>query len=199
MLSWLPDSGLSDLARDALELTLRTACRSGEIVALRWSDVDLDAQSFALKDTKTDQPRTVHYPQAVAKIFERRRKDATLGATFVFSAPTDARRHWKQQRLVNAVWEVRDACPVKDWTAHDLRRTARTLMARLGVRSEVAEAALGHTQGGIAATYNLHQYEREVGEALAKLNDHIDQLVAQPSEAIPIRRGKRAEAAAAGK
>ena len=196
LLAWLPESGLNANVRDALELTLRTACRSGEIVRVRWNDVDLDAGSFSLRKTKTDQPRTVRYPEAVAKIIDRRRKDTTVGATFVFSAPADARRHWEQQRLGNAIVDVREVCPVKDWTPHDLRRTARTLMARLGVPNEVAEAALGHTRGGIEAVYNLYRYEAEVGEALAKLNDHIDQLLASPAKPIPIRRKREHTAAA---
>ena len=69
-------------------------------------------------------------------------------------------------------------------------------MARLGVRNEVAEAALGHTRGGIEGIYDLHRYEPEVGEALAKLNAHIDALVAKPGTVIPIRQGTPEQAAA---
>ena len=61
---------------------------------------------------------------------------------------------------------------VTDWTPHDLRRTARTLMSRAGVLSDHAELALGHVLTGVKGTYDRHSYmdeKREAFEALAKL------------------------------
>jgi integrase len=58
------------------------------------------------------------------------------------------------------------------WVLHDLRRTARSLMARAGVKDEVAERCLAHVQGGVKAVYNRHQYleeKRRAFEALASL------------------------------
>src|ERR1700730_5823910 len=42
------------------------------------------------------------------------------------------------------------------WVIHDLRRTARSLLSRAGVSSEVAERVLGHVIPGIEAVYNRH-------------------------------------------
>jgi integrase len=58
---------------------------------------------------------------------------------------------------------------VADWTPHDLRRTARTLMARAGVSREIAEICLGHTQPVIVETYDQYQYDDEKREAFEKL------------------------------
>jgi integrase len=55
------------------------------------------------------------------------------------------------------------------WWIHDLRRTARTLMAAAGVSDVVAELVLGHVQRGVQAIYNRHNYLAEKGEALDKL------------------------------
>ena len=52
------------------------------------------------------------------------------------------------------------------WTPHDLRRTARTKMARIGVPEEHAEAVLNHKKQGIVKVYNLHQYADEKKAAL---------------------------------
>jgi hypothetical protein len=54
------------------------------------------------------------------------------------------------------------------------------------VRDEVAEAALGHAEGGIRGTYNLHAFEAEVGEALQKWCDHLDAL--QAREVVPMSK-----------
>lgn len=63
-------------------------------------------------------------------------------------------------------------------TTHDLRRTARTAMSRLGVRFEVAEAVLGHAQQGVAGVYNRHGYQVEMRDALEKLAAEYKRLAA---------------------
>ena len=47
------------------------------------------------------------------------------------------------------------------FTLHDLRRTARTHLAALGVRREVAERCLGHKLRGVEGTYDRHDYFKE--------------------------------------
>ena len=52
------------------------------------------------------------------------------------------------------------------FTLHDLRRTARTHLAALGVRREVAERCFGHKLRGIEGTYDRHDYFKERRAAL---------------------------------
>ncbi|MEK5794993.1 integrase, partial [Acinetobacter nosocomialis] len=59
-----------------------------------------------------------------------------------------------------------------DWNPHDLRRTVRTGLSRLGCPSDIAEAVLGHSKKGIEGTYNLHNYEKECAEWLQKWADY---------------------------
>jgi integrase len=82
-------------------------------------------------------------------------------------------------RLDARMAELADA-DMKPWTLHDLRRTAATRMAGLGVQPIVIEAALNHisgTRGGLVAVYNLHAYEAEKREALDRWAEHIEKLV----------------------
>jgi integrase len=63
------------------------------------------------------------------------------------------------------------------WVIHDLRRTARTLMAAAGVPDRAAELVLGHVQGGVAAIYNRHAYFEEKGDALDKLAARLNDII----------------------
>jgi integrase len=63
------------------------------------------------------------------------------------------------------------------WTLHDLRRTARSLLARAGIVPHVAERVLGHAVGGVAGIYDRHRYETEKADALRKLAALIDGVV----------------------
>jgi integrase len=65
---------------------------------------------------------------------------------------------------------------IEHWVPHDLRRTVRTGLARLGCPQEVGEAALGHSPASIVGVYNLHGYSQEVHLWLGRWNDHLDSL-----------------------
>jgi integrase len=51
--------------------------------------------------------------------------------------------------------------PLPNWTLHDLRRTAKTLMVRAGVRPDISERVLGHVIAGVEGTYDRHSYADE--------------------------------------
>jgi integrase len=70
---------------------------------------------------------------------------------------------------------------------HDLRRTARSLLARAGVNREVAERLLGHALTGVENTYNRFDYV--VGHALAALAKLIEDILhPAPDKIVPIRK-----------
>ena len=74
--------------------------------------------------------------------------------------------------------------PIPNWTLHDLRRTAKTLMARAGVRPDISERVLGHVIPGVEGTYDRHSYEDEKRDALEKLAAQIERILKhQPSDA----------------
>jgi integrase len=74
------------------------------------------------------------------------------------------------------------------WTLHDLRRTARSLMSRAGVRPDIAERVLGHAIKGVEGIYDRFQYADEKADALAKLADLIDSIV--NPRVVPLAKGK---------
>jgi integrase len=65
-----------------------------------------------------------------------------------------------------------------DWRLHDLRRTARSLMSRAGISSEISERVLGHAIPGVAGVYDRHSYVPEKRDAVQKLAAEIARVVA---------------------
>ena len=57
---------------------------------------------------------------------------------------------------------------MKPWSPHDLRRTARTNMARVGVSDEVGEEVMNHIKPGVVGVYNKYRYDEEKKIALQK-------------------------------
>jgi integrase len=76
-----------------------------------------------------------------------------------------------------------------NFTLHDLRRTARTLMSRLGVAEDIAELAIGHVRDDLVRRYNKDQAWESRRDAFTKVSEHIAALLGARAGAavIPLR------------
>jgi integrase len=80
------------------------------------------------------------------------------------------------------------ALGISDWRFHDLRRTAASGMARIGVAPHVVEKVLNHQAGvisGVAAVYNRHGYEAEKREALERWATTLSSLSSKNGSSKP--------------
>jgi integrase len=77
------------------------------------------------------------------------------------------------------------------WTLHDLRRTARSLLSRCGIRPDISERVLGHVIGGVEGIYDRHQYDREKADALARLAALIDGIVNPRDNVLPMAKPRK--------
>jgi integrase len=162
-----------------LMLTLRTGCRSGEAISAQWDDFDLEQGTWNLKDTdtKTGIGRTIILPKQVVSMLQEHR--AKFPDTKYLAQKQKVVEHLPQKTLTERMWVLKREDRMLDiphWRPHDLRRTCRTGLSKIGCPHEVAEAALGHVMGGVVGVYNLHRYEAEVGAWLQKWNDYLDAL-----------------------
>lgn len=174
-LEWLPSSMFTPTQKRILMFTLWTGCRTGEVCAAQWQDVDLSKQTWHLRITKTGIERRVQLSDQ-AVIFLKPLMDKE--SVYVFPS-TKRKLPIKQKAITEQAWNLRKTgrmVNIDHWSPHDLRRTVRTGLSRLGCPSEVAEAILGHSRSGIEGTYDLHRYERESRIWLQRWADHIESL-----------------------
>ncbi len=73
---------------------------------------------------------------------------------------------------------------MKPWVLHDLRRTARSLMSRAGVSSDIAERVLGHVIPGVAGVYDRHSYAKEKRSALEILDATVSRILQPPASNV---------------
>ena len=76
-----------------------------------------------------------------------------------------------------------------DFRLHDLRRTARTLMSRLGVAEDIAELAIGHVRADLIARYNKDEAWESRRDAFTRVSAHVATLIGARAGAavIPLR------------
>ncbi|SEI96530.1 tyrosine-type recombinase/integrase [Paraburkholderia diazotrophica] len=182
-LRWLPHSPYSRSVRDVVHLCLLTGCRSGEIVAARWRDIDLERGTWVLRDTKNSLPHTVMLSRQAVELLRYRRD---LDDEFAFPSPKRPNRHINQKAVGLAQYEARQ--PTADgkvtdpltanWSTHDLRRSAATGLARLGCPRVVQDRILNHVDNSIGAIYDVHRYDDEARHWLQVWSDHLTALTA---------------------
>ncbi len=188
LLEWLPGSGFSTTQKNVIRLTLWTGCRTGEVCNAAWKDINLESGTWELTETKNGVARTVQLSRQAVD-FLRQLKLMTVDYPFP-SSRTGVQI--LQKSLSETKWQLKHPTKVRnrrkytseqiwlntipDWSPHDLRRTVRTGLARLGCPGDVAETVLGHTLDGLKSTYDHHRYDDECREWLQKWSDHIDDL-----------------------
>ncbi len=90
--------------------------------------------------------------------------------------------------------EAGDEVQIAPWVLHDLRRTATTGMARLGIAPHVADRVLNHQAGvirGVAAVYNRFQYLDERKAAVEAWGRYVESLVRPvPTNVVPLAVGR---------
>ena len=168
--------------RDALKLGLLTAQRPGEILSMRWEDVDMDNATWKQENTKNGSINLVPLSPQVMEILVARKPNNQSGSKWVFPSSYNKSRgvgltDGRTISTKEARKKLKQVSGVPDWTAHDLRRTARTIMSRLDIKQHIRERVLNHVQGGVVGVYDQHEYLYEKKDALNKLAEEIDRIL----------------------
>lgn len=174
LIKWLPESKFTKGQKGVLMLTLLTGCRSGEACVIKWSDLDLDKGTWHLAETKTGNERYVQLSKQAIKFLKSVTKE---DSAYIFTQRLG--KPIEQKKISEQMWRMRkDGTDLKinRWTPHDLRRTVRTSLSKLKCPSDIAEAILGHTKGGVKGVYDLYTYEAECKEWLQVWCDYLDTL-----------------------
>lgn len=149
-------------------LALQYGLRQGELLALRWSDVDLDGGELHVRKAKTTAGiRSLPLiPEAARRLRRHRQRAKVVGpGGLVFPAPRGDRRSPQRLRLrwsdlpAGAGIEHRrrsrgteQTCSTSIRRFHSSRHTAATLLLENGVALEVVSAILGHSSITVTAS-----------------------------------------------
>ena len=157
-----------------VKLLILTGCRREEIGGLRWDEIDLDTGVMTVPGERTKNHRThaLSLPQVALDILQAAPRRE--GREFVFGGRGGSFSAWSYSTIaLNNRIAAAEGKPLAHWTLHDLRRSFRTGLGRLGVAPHVAELCVNHAREGIEATYDKHRYGGEIAAALAVWADHV--------------------------
>ena len=148
-------------------LALSTGARSGELLSLRWPDVDLERGAAVVHNTKNNERRSLPvtgFALEQLRDFGRvRRLDTDLVFADDQGKPLFPRTAWE---------EALEASNVNDFRFHDLRHSAASYLAMNGATlAEIAEV-LGHKTLAMVKRYS-HLTEQHTSKVVARMNEQI--------------------------
>lgn len=162
-----------------VRLLLLTGQRREEVAAMRWSELNLDKRLWRLGGERTKNALAHDVPLPDAAIDLLATHGRRTGRDLMFGEGVGPFQGWSNAKsaLDKRLQAAGMAAP---WRLHDLRRTAATRMADLGVQPHVVEAVLNHVSGhksGVAGIYNRAAYAVEKSAALTLWASHVMALV----------------------
>lgn len=159
---------------------LLTGARRGELAHARWDEIDWEAKTWTVPDEshKEDEGYICPLTEQAIEHF-RKLQELAKKSPWVCPAKGHPGRRANPRELSRRLARCMERFQkqgIEDFTLHDLRRTVRTGLARLGVLPHIAERILSHRQPGIQAVYDRYQYLDEKREALDQWAAHVDGL-----------------------
>jgi integrase len=161
-----------DRFSDVVRLLLLTGQRRNEIGKLQWSEIDLAKAQITLPASRVKNGRDHTVPlstQALAILMRQPRS-----SDFVFGG----RGQWG---WAEAKAKLDQRVGIAPYRLHDLRRSAATYMAEIGVLPHIIETTLNHVSGhkaGVAGVYNRSKLTDAVREGLQRWANHLGQITA---------------------
>jgi len=166
---------------DIIRLLLLTGCRRGELVRLRWSEVQGDV--LRLRDTKAG-PRTVFLNAPARALLARQPRTKS---DYVFPSLQDPARSRSAEL---SLWrKVRKQTRLEDVRLHDLRHTFASYAVMRGIPLPVVSRLLGHSNTRMTLRYT-HVSDRDTEAAAERIGTTIAALLTGPPTR-PSRRGDR--------
>jgi integrase len=154
-----------------VQFALLCAQRYAKIATMRWTDLHGDNWDIPQGAREKGTAGLLRLPPLALEIIHRQPRIAGNDRIF-------GRSHSR------ALARVRDDAGARGWTVHDLRRTARTLLSRAHVPTEIAELVLGHSIKGIQQVYDRHKYFEEKAHALAALAQLVENILSPPADNV---------------
>lgn len=202
-LAWAAFETIGEPFGKVAKLLLLSGQRREEVARMEWEELKLSgkpeerAWTIPAARTKNGKAHEVALSDIAATLLEnvtRFADDNGRPARFVFTTTgtTTISGFSKAKRQIDAaILKARQATEranggdvdkvlnIPAWTLHDLRRTAASGMAGLGIAPHVVEAVLNHKSGsikGVAAVYNRYAYTEEKRAALFAWARYLETL-----------------------
>jgi integrase len=171
---------------------LLTAQRLRKVSNMRWDQLKNDEWHIPSEPREKGHAGVLKLPKLALDLINAQPRVA--GNPFVFVAERGDGEAFSSFSHGKYLLNKKLPNSMKPWVLHDLRRTARSLLSRAGVRPDISERVLGHAIAGVEGVYDRHHYSQEKHDALTRLASLVETIL-DPKKgnviAMQGRKGKR--------
>jgi integrase len=185
----LDTAAMAPGTRLALKLQLATAQRKGEVIRIRWEDIDWNAAVWTIPGAVAKNGKLHTVPLSPLAI-DLLKQAKTLAADSAWAFPSPRNNGAAPLGDTAPDHALKNTLPVlglADVVPHDLRRTAASHMTALGIPRLVVSKILNHVERGVTAVYDRHTYDPEKRDALDKWARKLRGLVATDGNVTRLR------------
>jgi integrase len=162
-----------------VRMSLLTGQRAGKLKHMKWEHIENEIWHIPLEPREKGNAGDLVLPDMALTILAELPR--FVSCPYVFT-------HGRVPIGLQRSKEAFDA-KIAPWVIHDLRRTAKSLMARAGVAPHISERVLGHVQQGVEGIYDRHDYREEKAHALRALAGLIDSILSPQDAKVSQLRG----------
>lgn len=191
----LDDCKMSDQIKRALKLILLLGQRPGEIIGMHRSELDGDWWEIPAARSKNKQSHRVYLTRTAKQLIG----DAE---GYIFESPANPGQPYEVRTMTHDIKKnlphtpeskAVDILKIKHFTPHDIRRTAATRWAEMGVSGDMIDRLQNHTtkeKQGVGHIYNRYSYAKEKQAALEQWERKLLSIVtgSDSAKVIPITR-----------
>lgn len=171
---------LSESVRWGLRLCLLSARRPDEVFKARKSEFNLDAGIWRQGSRNKSRREHTLPISPLMRVCIERLLAATPDGEWLCPAKTSINKPISKGAPAQAVRRMirsRELFGLDEFMPRDLRRTARTKLAALGVHNDVSRKIMNHALEGIDRVYDRHDYFDQMTEALELYSNEIERIV----------------------
>lgn len=189
-------AALPEYLKAVVTFAYYTGCRRGEIVSLRWPQVDLLERVVRLEPgtTKSREGRMIPLAGELYEtlamqrgIRDRKHPDCPWVFFDAIGQPVrDFRAAWERACRTAGLWEGDDRTGKPTKLFHDLRRTGVRNLIRAGVPERIAMMISGHKTRSVFDRYNIVS-EADLRDAARRVADYLAAKIRQPESSHTIR------------
>lgn len=177
---WKGCEALDFPARQYVRFLILCGQRRDDVRCMRRDEVDGATWIIPAERYKGDRQHLVPLTDGMLALLA----ECEVEAGYVFSL-TEGKKPYGN--LVKPKRVLDEASKVTGWTLHDIRRTVRTGLSKLGIRPDIAERVIGHSVGGrLGETYDLYSYRAEKLQALKAWEAYFSDLIAGKKNVVPL-------------
>lgn len=149
-------------------IAISTGARQGEILGLKWQDIDMQRRIITLHHTKNGERRTLPISNVMLPLIQEHYEGRLLRSDYVFPAPRG-----NDPKNIRSAWEraIKKA-QIKDFRFHDLRHSAASYLAMNGATNYEISEVLGHKSPTMVKRY-AHLSAAHTASVVERMNNKI--------------------------